>query len=87
MVNKNKFAFFILLVLEMQRFKSVKACRPKTRQAKVNENSSTNSLEGLLIKKISLIKNLKSVLHWIGKVLIIRNYCIRRCCYGVFWMI
>ncbi|MDR2171088.1 MAG: hypothetical protein LBP59_13170 [Planctomycetaceae bacterium] len=26
----------ILLVLEIQRFKSVKACRPKTRQAKVN---------------------------------------------------
>ncbi|MDR2171277.1 MAG: hypothetical protein LBP59_14125 [Planctomycetaceae bacterium] len=36
--------FFIHLVLEFQRFKSVKACRPKTRQAKVNENSSANSL-------------------------------------------
>ncbi|MDR2170405.1 MAG: hypothetical protein LBP59_09720 [Planctomycetaceae bacterium] len=36
---------FILLVLEIQRFKSVKACRPKARQAKVNANSSTNSLE------------------------------------------
>ncbi|MDR2172055.1 MAG: hypothetical protein LBP59_18065, partial [Planctomycetaceae bacterium] len=36
----------ILLVLEIQRFKSVKACRPKARQAKVNANSSTNSLEG-----------------------------------------
>jgi hypothetical protein len=35
----------ILLVLEIQRFKSVKACRPKTRQAKVNANSSTNSLK------------------------------------------
>ncbi|MDR2171956.1 MAG: hypothetical protein LBP59_17565 [Planctomycetaceae bacterium] len=34
----------ILLVLEIQRFKSVKACRPKARQAKVNANSSTNSL-------------------------------------------
>ncbi|MDR2170039.1 MAG: hypothetical protein LBP59_07855 [Planctomycetaceae bacterium] len=32
----------ILLVLEIHRFKSVKACRPKTRQAKVNANSSTN---------------------------------------------
>ncbi|MDR2171035.1 MAG: hypothetical protein LBP59_12905 [Planctomycetaceae bacterium] len=30
----------IQIVLEIQRFKSVKACRPKTRQAKVNENSS-----------------------------------------------
>ncbi|MDR2169216.1 MAG: hypothetical protein LBP59_03650 [Planctomycetaceae bacterium] len=37
----------ILLVLEIQRFKSVKACRPKSRQAKVNANSSTNSLKGL----------------------------------------
>ncbi|MDR2169609.1 MAG: hypothetical protein LBP59_05660 [Planctomycetaceae bacterium] len=36
---------FILLVLEIQRFKSVKACRPKARQAKVNANSSTNSLK------------------------------------------
>ncbi|MDR2171369.1 MAG: hypothetical protein LBP59_14600 [Planctomycetaceae bacterium] len=35
---------YILLVLEIQRFKSVKACRPKARQAKVNANSSTNSL-------------------------------------------
>ncbi|MDR2170458.1 MAG: hypothetical protein LBP59_09985 [Planctomycetaceae bacterium] len=34
----------ILLVLEIQRFKSVKACRPKARQAKVNANSSTNNL-------------------------------------------
>ncbi|MDR2170951.1 MAG: hypothetical protein LBP59_12480 [Planctomycetaceae bacterium] len=34
----------ILLVLEIQRFKSVKACRPKSRQATVNANSSTNSL-------------------------------------------
>ncbi|MDR2169654.1 MAG: hypothetical protein LBP59_05885 [Planctomycetaceae bacterium] len=34
----------ILLVLEIHRFKSVKACRPKARQAKVNANSSTNSL-------------------------------------------
>ncbi|MDR2172057.1 MAG: hypothetical protein LBP59_18080 [Planctomycetaceae bacterium] len=38
------YAANILLVLEIQRFKSVKACRPKTRQAKVNANSSTNSL-------------------------------------------
>ncbi|MDR2171857.1 MAG: hypothetical protein LBP59_17065 [Planctomycetaceae bacterium] len=36
---------YILLVLEIQRFKSVKACRPKARQAKVNANSSTNSLK------------------------------------------
>ncbi|MDR2171189.1 MAG: hypothetical protein LBP59_13680 [Planctomycetaceae bacterium] len=41
----------ILLVLEIQRFKSVKACRPKARQAKVNENSSTNSLN---IKRFSV---------------------------------
>ncbi|MDR2171738.1 MAG: hypothetical protein LBP59_16465 [Planctomycetaceae bacterium] len=34
-----------LLVFEIQRFKSVKACRPKARQAKVNANSSTNSLK------------------------------------------
>ncbi|MDR2168653.1 MAG: hypothetical protein LBP59_00745 [Planctomycetaceae bacterium] len=39
---------YILLVLEIQRFKSVKACRPKARQAKVNANSSTNSLKQLL---------------------------------------
>ncbi|MDR2169944.1 MAG: hypothetical protein LBP59_07375 [Planctomycetaceae bacterium] len=37
----------IQLVLEFQRFKSVKTCRPKTRQAKVNENSSANSLKRL----------------------------------------
>ncbi|MDR2171074.1 MAG: hypothetical protein LBP59_13100 [Planctomycetaceae bacterium] len=35
---------FILLVLEIQRFKSVKACRPKNRHATVNANSSTNNL-------------------------------------------
>ncbi|MDR2168744.1 MAG: hypothetical protein LBP59_01215 [Planctomycetaceae bacterium] len=35
----------ILLVLEIQRFKSVKACRPKSRQSKGHENSSTNSLK------------------------------------------
>ncbi|MDR2171544.1 MAG: hypothetical protein LBP59_15485, partial [Planctomycetaceae bacterium] len=28
----------------LPRFKSVKACRPKTRKAKVNENASANSL-------------------------------------------
>ncbi|MDR2172069.1 MAG: hypothetical protein LBP59_18145 [Planctomycetaceae bacterium] len=38
------YAANILLVLEIQRFQSVKACRPKARQAKVNANSSTNSL-------------------------------------------
>ncbi|MDR2171669.1 MAG: hypothetical protein LBP59_16115 [Planctomycetaceae bacterium] len=37
--------FFILLVLEIQRLKSVKACRPIARQAAVNANSSANSLE------------------------------------------
>ncbi|MDR2168562.1 MAG: hypothetical protein LBP59_00275 [Planctomycetaceae bacterium] len=42
-----KYDPYILLVLEMQRFKSVKACRPKSRQAKVNANSSTNSLKAL----------------------------------------
>ncbi|MDR2172173.1 MAG: hypothetical protein LBP59_18665 [Planctomycetaceae bacterium] len=36
---------YIQIVLEIQRFKSVKACRPKARQAKVNANSSTNSLK------------------------------------------
>ncbi|MDR2171388.1 MAG: hypothetical protein LBP59_14695 [Planctomycetaceae bacterium] len=36
---------YIQLVLEFQRFKSIKACRPKTRQATVNENSSANSLK------------------------------------------
>ncbi|MDR2169144.1 MAG: hypothetical protein LBP59_03285 [Planctomycetaceae bacterium] len=40
----------ILLVLEIQRFKSVKACRPKARQAKVNANSSTNSLKFVDVK-------------------------------------
>ncbi|MDR2170762.1 MAG: hypothetical protein LBP59_11520 [Planctomycetaceae bacterium] len=35
----------ILLVLEIQRLKSVKACRPIARQAKVNANSSANSLK------------------------------------------
>ncbi|MDR2170980.1 MAG: hypothetical protein LBP59_12630 [Planctomycetaceae bacterium] len=40
--------FIIQIVLEFQRFKSVKACRPKTRQATVNENSSANSLNYIL---------------------------------------
>ncbi|MDR2168703.1 MAG: hypothetical protein LBP59_01005 [Planctomycetaceae bacterium] len=40
-----RFKSVIQLVLEIQRFKSVKACRPKARQAKVNANSSTNSLK------------------------------------------
>ncbi|MDR2169225.1 MAG: hypothetical protein LBP59_03695 [Planctomycetaceae bacterium] len=40
---------YILLVLEIQRFKSVKACRPKARQAKVNANSSTNSLKFVIV--------------------------------------
>ncbi|MDR2169368.1 MAG: hypothetical protein LBP59_04430 [Planctomycetaceae bacterium] len=44
-LNKNHMGTSILLVLEIQRFKSVKACRPKARQAKVNANSSTNSLK------------------------------------------
>ncbi|MDR2171151.1 MAG: hypothetical protein LBP59_13490 [Planctomycetaceae bacterium] len=35
----------IQIVLEIQRLKSVKACRTKSRQAKVNENSSANSLK------------------------------------------
>ncbi|MDR2170220.1 MAG: hypothetical protein LBP59_08775 [Planctomycetaceae bacterium] len=39
-----------LLVLEIQRFKSVKACRPKARQAKVNANSSTNSIKLLVVE-------------------------------------
>ncbi|MDR2172138.1 MAG: hypothetical protein LBP59_18490 [Planctomycetaceae bacterium] len=40
-----KFIRYIQIVLEFQRFKSIKACRPKARQAKVNENSSANSLK------------------------------------------
>ncbi|MDR2171935.1 MAG: hypothetical protein LBP59_17460 [Planctomycetaceae bacterium] len=35
---------FIQIVLEFQRFKSVKACRLIVRQAKVNVNSSMNGL-------------------------------------------
>ncbi|MDR2170151.1 MAG: hypothetical protein LBP59_08420 [Planctomycetaceae bacterium] len=42
----------IQIVLEIQRFKSVKTCRPKARQAKVNENSSANSLNIGCITKI-----------------------------------
>ncbi|MDR2169014.1 MAG: hypothetical protein LBP59_02625 [Planctomycetaceae bacterium] len=38
-----------MLVLENNRFKSVKACRPKTRQKMVNVNSSANSLKITLI--------------------------------------
>ncbi|MDR2170511.1 MAG: hypothetical protein LBP59_10250 [Planctomycetaceae bacterium] len=40
----NVYKIYILLVLEIQRCKSVKACRPIARQAKVNANSSANSL-------------------------------------------
>ncbi|MDR2170417.1 MAG: hypothetical protein LBP59_09780 [Planctomycetaceae bacterium] len=36
---------YIQIVLEFHRFKSVKAYRPKARQAKVNANYSTNSLK------------------------------------------
>ncbi|MDR2170816.1 MAG: hypothetical protein LBP59_11790 [Planctomycetaceae bacterium] len=43
--SEKLFSPCILLALEIQRFKSVKACRPKARQAKVNANSSTNSLK------------------------------------------
>ncbi|MDR2169641.1 MAG: hypothetical protein LBP59_05820 [Planctomycetaceae bacterium] len=43
----DNFFIIIQIVLEIQRFKSVKACRPKARQAKVNANSSTNSLKTL----------------------------------------
>ncbi|MDR2169752.1 MAG: hypothetical protein LBP59_06395 [Planctomycetaceae bacterium] len=39
------YANYTLLVLEIQRFKSVKACRPIARQAAVNANSSANSLK------------------------------------------
>ncbi|MDR2168854.1 MAG: hypothetical protein LBP59_01775 [Planctomycetaceae bacterium] len=35
---------YIQIVLEFQRFKSAKACRPKSGQAAVNVNLSTNSL-------------------------------------------
>ncbi|MDR2171699.1 MAG: hypothetical protein LBP59_16265 [Planctomycetaceae bacterium] len=47
----------ILLVLEIQRFKSVKACRPKARQAKVNANSSTNSLKFSSVFSVSSVVN------------------------------
>ncbi|MDR2171646.1 MAG: hypothetical protein LBP59_16000 [Planctomycetaceae bacterium] len=40
-----EFQRFILLVLEIQRLKSVKACRPIARQAMINVNSSANSLK------------------------------------------
>jgi hydroxymethylbilane synthase len=39
----------IQIVLEFQRCKSVKVCRPKARQAKVNANSSTNSLKSVKV--------------------------------------
>ncbi|MDR2169794.1 MAG: hypothetical protein LBP59_06605 [Planctomycetaceae bacterium] len=35
----------IRIVIEIQRFKSVRACRPQVRQAAVNENSIANSLK------------------------------------------
>ncbi|MDR2168817.1 MAG: hypothetical protein LBP59_01585 [Planctomycetaceae bacterium] len=35
-----------MFVLEIQRFNSVKACRPIARQAAINANSSANSLKG-----------------------------------------
>ncbi|MDR2171704.1 MAG: hypothetical protein LBP59_16290 [Planctomycetaceae bacterium] len=57
--DSNKFYYFatyILLVLEIQRFKSVKACRPKARQAKVNANSSTNSLKYIYFTRYELLK-------------------------------
>ncbi|MDR2171786.1 MAG: hypothetical protein LBP59_16705 [Planctomycetaceae bacterium] len=44
-IDKKICATSILLVLEIQRLKSVKACRPIARQATVNANSSANSLK------------------------------------------
>ncbi|MDR2169551.1 MAG: hypothetical protein LBP59_05365 [Planctomycetaceae bacterium] len=44
-MRKLLLGIFILLVLEIQRLKSVKACRPIARQATVNANSSANSLK------------------------------------------
>ncbi|MDR2169374.1 MAG: hypothetical protein LBP59_04460 [Planctomycetaceae bacterium] len=37
--------FSIQIVFEFHRFKIVKACRLKSRQTKVNENSNANSLK------------------------------------------
>ncbi|MDR2170743.1 MAG: hypothetical protein LBP59_11425 [Planctomycetaceae bacterium] len=51
---------FIQIVFEFHRFKSVKACRPKTRQAKVNENSSANSLEILF----RIFVRLQKIIFW-----------------------
>ncbi|MDR2169346.1 MAG: hypothetical protein LBP59_04320 [Planctomycetaceae bacterium] len=49
----------IQIVLEFQRFKSIKACRPKARQTKVNENSSANSLKLSLQKIITTAEYLQ----------------------------
>ncbi|MDR2169671.1 MAG: hypothetical protein LBP59_05975 [Planctomycetaceae bacterium] len=49
------FFMSILLVLEIQRFKSVKACRPIARQAAVNANSSANSLKSIAIQYLFMI--------------------------------
>ncbi|MDR2169783.1 MAG: hypothetical protein LBP59_06550 [Planctomycetaceae bacterium] len=47
----------IQYVLEIQRLKSVKACRTKARQAKVNANSSTNSLKiHFFVKKYAVFR-------------------------------
>ncbi|MDR2171965.1 MAG: hypothetical protein LBP59_17610 [Planctomycetaceae bacterium] len=55
----DKFYYFtmsILLVLEIQRLKSVKACRPIARQAAVNANSSANSLKYIYFTCYELLK-------------------------------
>ncbi|MDR2172450.1 MAG: hypothetical protein LBP59_20095 [Planctomycetaceae bacterium] len=43
--NDPQITQIIQLVLEIHQCKSVKACRPKARQAKVTANSSVNSLK------------------------------------------
>ncbi|MDR2168894.1 MAG: hypothetical protein LBP59_01990 [Planctomycetaceae bacterium] len=54
-----------MLVLEIQRFKSVKACRPITRQADVNANSSANKFKNTAnqINQTKSIRNSGKIYH------------------------
>ncbi|MDR2172115.1 MAG: hypothetical protein LBP59_18375 [Planctomycetaceae bacterium] len=54
---------YILLVLEIQRFKSVNACRPKARLAKVTANSSTNRLKTTNLFLLTT-KNTDEIFNW-----------------------
>ncbi|MDR2171618.1 MAG: hypothetical protein LBP59_15860 [Planctomycetaceae bacterium] len=74
----------ILLVLEIQRFKSVKACRPKSRQAKVNENSSANSLKGSQPPQLPAFLSNLSIITAFIKLQINNDFlAILCCCYSV----